>query len=87
MDNKILVQCSDFDTTAILKAAMVNAIARLERCGSRKERQELRRFILDCASEIERLMRACKPLNIKQGPTVEEYNLPNGETITRTSYA
>ena len=42
MDNKILVQCSDFDTTAILKAAMVNAIARLVRCGSRKERQEHR---------------------------------------------
>lgn len=86
MDDKILVQCSDFDTVAILKAAIVNATARLERCSSRRERQELRRFILDCAREIEGLLRACKPLNIKQGPTVEEYNLPNGETITRTSY-
>lgn len=42
MDDKILVQCSDFDTTAILKAAMVNATVRLERCSSRRERQELR---------------------------------------------
>lgn len=49
MDDKILVQCSDFDTTAILKAAMVNAVAHLERCSSRRERQELRHFILDCA--------------------------------------
>ena len=86
MDNKILVQCSDFDTVAILKAAMVNALARLERCGSRRERQELRQFVLDCAKKIESLLWACEPLNIKQEPTVEECNLPNGETITRTSY-
>lgn len=86
MDNKILIQCSDFDTVAILKAAMVNALARLERCGSRRERQELRQFVLDCAKKIESLLWACKPLNIKQGATVKEYNLSNGETITRTSY-
>lgn len=86
MDDKFLVQCADLETAAILKAAMINASIQVERCCSRKERQEIRRFILDCAREIEGLLWACKPLNIKQGPTVEECNLPNGETITRTSY-
>ena len=86
MDNKILVQCSDFDTTAILKAAMVNATVRLERCSSRRERQELRRFILDCAREVEGLLQACKPISFKQRYTIEECSLPNGETITKTSY-
>ena len=86
MDDKILVQCSETDTVSILKAAMINAVARLERCSSRKEQQELHRFVLDCAYEINSFMRTCSQTNTKQGPKTEEYNFPNGETITRTSF-
>ena len=85
MDDKILVQCSNFDTVAILKAAMVNAIAHLEHCSSRRERQELRRFILDCAGRINGLLRTCKPQNAEQKPDIREYTMPDGETITRIS--
>lgn len=86
MDDKILVQCSETDTMSILKAAMINAVARLERCSSRKEQQELHRFILNCAEEINNLLRTCSQTNAKQGPKTEEYNFSNGETITRTSF-
>lgn len=86
MDDKILVQCSETDTVSILKAAMINAVARLERCSSRKEQQELHRFVLDCADEINSFLRTCNQTNAKQGPKTEEYNFPNGETITRTSF-
>lgn len=86
MDDKILVQCSETDTVSILKAAMINAVARLERCSGRKEQQELHRFILNCAEEINGLLRTCNQTNTKQGPKTEEYNFPNGETITRTSF-
>ena len=84
MDDKILVQCSETDTVSILKAAMINAVARLERCSGRKEQQELHRFILNCAEEINNILRTCNQTNTKQGPNTEEYNFPNGETITRT---
>lgn len=86
MDDKILVQCSETDTVSILKAAMINAVARLERCSSRKEQQELHRFVLDCADEINSFLITCNQTNAKQGPKTEEYNFPNGETITRTSF-
>lgn len=83
MDDKILVQCSETDTVSILKAAMINAVARLERCSSRKEQQELHRFVLDCAREINSLLRTCNQTNATHGPRTEEYNFPNGETIIR----
>ena len=86
MDDKILVQCSETDTVSILKAAMINAVARLERCSGRKEQQELHRFVLDCAREINSLLRTCSQTNTKQEPKTEEYNVPNGETITRTAF-
>ena len=86
MDDKILVQCSETDTVSILKAAMINAVARLERCSGRKEKQELQLFVLDCAREINSLLMTCNQTNTKQGPKTEEYNFPNGETITRTSF-
>ena len=86
MDDKILVQCSETDTVSILKAAMINAVARLERCSGRKEKQELHRFILNCAEEINSILRTCNQTNTKHGPKTEEYNFPNGETITRTSF-
>lgn len=86
MDDKILVQCSETDTVSILKAAMINAVARLERCSSRKEQQELHRFILNCAEEINSLLRTYNQMNAKQGPKTEECHFPNGETITRTSF-
>lgn len=74
MDNKILVQCSDLDTTAILKAAMVNAIARLERCGSRRERQELRHFILDCAGILSKdLGRSLNPDSVPKDSRQENW--------------
>lgn len=86
MDDKILVQCSETDTVSILKAAMINAVARLERCSSRKERQELHRFILDCAGEINNLLRTCNQTNTKHGLKTERYDFPNGEQIIRTSF-
>ena len=86
MDDKILVQCSETDTVSILKAAMINAVARLERCSGRKEQQELHRFILNCAEEINNILRTCNQTNTKQVPKTEEYNFTNGETITRTSF-
>ena len=86
MDDKILVQCSEVDTVSILKAAMINAVARLERCSGRKEQQELHQFVLDCAREINSILRTCNQTNTNQGPKTEEYNFPNGETITRTSF-
>ena len=86
MDDKILVQCSETDTVSILKAAMINAVARLERCSGRKEQQELHRFILNCAEEINSILRTYNQTNTNQGPKTEEYNFPNGETITRTSF-
>lgn len=49
MDDKFLVQCAGLETTAILKMAMINASIQVERCCSRKERQEIRQFILGCA--------------------------------------
>lgn len=84
MDDKTLVQCSEFDTVSILKAAMINAVARLERCSSRKE--QLHRFVLDCAREINSLLRTCNQTNADRGPKTERYDFPNGETITRTSF-
>ena len=86
MDDKILVQCSETDTVSILKAAMINAVARLERCSGRKEQQELHRFILNCAEGINSLLRTCSQTNTKQEPKTEECNFTNGETITRTSF-
>lgn len=86
MDDKTIVQCSEFDTASILKAAMINAVARLERCSSRKEQQELHRFVLDCAEEINSFLRTCSQTNAKHGPKTEEYNFSNGETIIRTSF-
>lgn len=84
MDDKILVQCSEADTVSILKAAMINAVARLERCSSRKEQQELHRFILNCAEEINSLLRTCNQTNAD--PKTERYDFPNGETLIRTSF-
>lgn len=86
MDDKILVQCSEADTVSILKAAMINAVARLERCSSRKEQQELHRFVLDCAREINSLLRTCNQTNADWGPKTERYDFPNGETFIRTSF-
>lgn len=86
MDDKILVQCSETDTVSILKAAMINAVARLERCSSRKEQQELHRFVLDCAREINSILRTCNQTNADRGPKTERYDFPNGEAITRTSF-
>ena len=71
MDDKILVQCSETDTVSILKAAMINAVARLERCSGRKEQQELHRFILNCAEEINNILRTCNQTNTKQGTKTE----------------
>ena len=86
MDDKILVSCSEIETVSILKAAMINAASRLECCSRRKEQQELRRFILDCAREINSLLRTYNQMEAKQGPKTEEYHFPNGETFTRTSF-
>ena len=86
MDDKILVQCQETDAVSILKAAMINAVARLERCSSRKEQQELHRFVLDCAMEINSLLRTCNQTNTKQGPKTERYDFTNGETLIRTSF-
>lgn len=87
MDDKTLVQCSEFDTVSILKAAMINAVARLERCRGRKEQQELHQFILNCAREINSLLRTCSQTNADhRGPRTERYDFPNGETLIRTSF-
>ncbi len=37
------------EADGILKAAMVNAVTRIEKGAGRKERSDLRRFILECA--------------------------------------
>ena len=86
MEDKTLVQCSEFDTVSILKAAMINAVARLECCRGRKEQQELHRFILDCAREINSLLRTCDQTNADRGPKTERYDFPNGESLIRTSF-
>ena len=86
MDDKILVQCSETDTVSILKAAMINAVARLERCSGRKEQQELHRFILNCAEEINSILRTCNQTDADRGPKTERYDFPNGETLIRTSF-
>lgn len=87
MDDEFLVQCSNFDTVVILKAAMVNAIAHLEHCSSRRERQELRRFILDCAGRINGLLRTCKPQNAEQKPDIGEYTMPDEHELKRFANA
>lgn len=50
MGDKILIQCVGYEATTILKVAMVNAIVQAEHCCSRRERREIRQFILECAA-------------------------------------
>ena len=49
MENGILINCNEMQVDGILKAAMVNAVTRIEKGAGRKERSDLRRFILECA--------------------------------------
>ncbi len=53
MDKKVLVNCNDMKVDGILKAAMVNAITRIEKGAGRKEKSDLRKFILECAKILE----------------------------------
>lgn len=51
--DKILTSCEDVKTEDILKAAMVNATVRIEKSTSKRERADLRQFIIDCAKVLE----------------------------------
>lgn len=53
MGNSILIDCGEMHVDGILKAAMINAITRIEKGAGRKERSDLRRFILECAKILE----------------------------------
>ena len=49
MEKGILINCNEMQVDGILKAAMVNAVTCIEKGAGRKERSDLRRFILECA--------------------------------------
>lgn len=53
MDNEVLINCNDMKVDGILKAAMINAVTRIEKGTSRKEKSDLRKFILECAKILE----------------------------------
>lgn len=51
--DKILTSCEDVKSEDILKAALINAIIRIEKSTSKRERADLRQFIIECAKVLE----------------------------------
>lgn len=66
MEKGILINCNEMQVDEILKAAMVNAVTRIEKGAGRKERSDLRRFILECAKILESFQRQKKNPEIFQ---------------------
>lgn len=66
MEKHILIDCIDMKTDEILKAAMVNAITRIEKGAGRKERSDLLKFIIECAKTLESFQKQKKNQEIFQ---------------------
>lgn len=49
MKEKLLINCNEYPVDGILKSAMVNAVFGIEKSASRREKENLRKFILECA--------------------------------------
>lgn len=77
MKNAYLVDCSEFEIDGILKAAIVNAVTRIEKGVSRKERSELRKFILECARILESFQKQEKNPETFLGNMQQQPQQPN----------